>query len=148
ISYGEAKFSKDGKSIFVTTDKDSEFHRLAIVDLRTRRHEYLTSEIPWDIEMFDLSNDGERIAFVANENGQSAVWDFYTKIKGVPHKNSLPPGVIGALRWRKNGRELGFAMNNARSAGDCYSLDVNTGRLERWTTSETAVKTDSFKEAE
>src|SRR5207244_12616467 len=29
VSYGEARFSKDGKGIYVTTDKDSEFHRLA-----------------------------------------------------------------------------------------------------------------------
>ena len=148
VSYGEARFSKDGKSIFVTTDKDSEFHRLAVVDLHTKQHFYLTSEIPWDIEMFDLSDDGGRIAFVANENGQSALWDFYTKIKGVPHKNSLLRGVIGALRWRKNGHELGFSLNNARGPGDCYSLDVNTGKLEKWTNSETAVKTDAFPEAE
>jgi dipeptidyl aminopeptidase/acylaminoacyl peptidase len=60
----------------------------------------------------------------------------------------LPVGVIGALRWHKNGRELGFSLNNARSPGDCYSLDVTTGKVERWTMSETAVKTDTFPEAE
>src|SRR5882762_3324770 len=28
VSYGEGRFSKDGKGMYVTTDKDSEFHRL------------------------------------------------------------------------------------------------------------------------
>ncbi len=28
VSYGDGEFSKDGKGIYVTTDKDSEFHRL------------------------------------------------------------------------------------------------------------------------
>jgi dipeptidyl aminopeptidase/acylaminoacyl peptidase len=60
----------------------------------------------------------------------------------------LPAGVYGGLRWHRNGRELGFAVNNARSAGDCYSVDVASGKLERWTTSESAVKTDTFPEAE
>ena len=39
-------------------------------------------------------------------------------------------------------------MNNAHGPGDCYSLDATTGKIERWTTSETAVKTDAFPEAE
>src|SRR5260370_440577 len=60
----------------------------------------------------------------------------------------LPAGVVGSLRWHKNGHELGFSLNNARGPGDVYSLDVLTGKVERWTTSETAVKTDAFPEAE
>src|SRR6202171_1339254 len=60
----------------------------------------------------------------------------------------LPTGVVGSLLCYKNGKELGVSLNNARGPGDVYSLDVATGKLERWTTSETAVKTDVFPEAE
>jgi dipeptidyl aminopeptidase/acylaminoacyl peptidase len=148
VFYGEGRFSKLKKSIYVITDRGSEFRRLALVDLSTKEHFYLTSEIPWDIEMFDLSHDAGRIAFIANENGRSALWDFYTTSKGILHKNNLPSGVIGSLRWHKNGHELGFSLTNARGPGDCYSLDVATGKIERWTTSETAVKADAFPEAE
>jgi dipeptidyl aminopeptidase/acylaminoacyl peptidase len=56
--------------------------------------------------------------------------------------------VFGALHWHRNGKELGFSINNARSPGDCYSVDIAAGKVERWTTSETAVKTDTFSEAE
>src|ERR1700704_215368 len=35
VSYGEGQFGKDGEGIYVTTDKGSEFHRLAYVDLAT-----------------------------------------------------------------------------------------------------------------
>ena len=38
------EFSKDGKGIYVTTDKDSEFHRLAYVSLQTKEHSYLDFE--------------------------------------------------------------------------------------------------------
>ena len=38
IAYGSGRFSKDGKGIYVTTDKDSEFHRLTYVDLNTKQH--------------------------------------------------------------------------------------------------------------
>ena len=33
---------------------------------------------------------------------------------------------------------LGFSLTNAQGPGDCYSVDVATGKVERWTTSESA----------
>ena len=47
-----------------TTDKDSEFQRLAHLDLATGKHTVLTAHIPWDVDDFELSPDGKRIAFV------------------------------------------------------------------------------------
>src|ERR1700733_13366836 len=148
IFYGDAQFSKDGKGVYVTTDKDSEFQRLSYFDLATKQSKYLTSKIPWDVQQFDLTQDGKRIAFVIDEEGVSVLHVMDTATEKEVPLPQLPVGVIGALRWHKNGRELGFSLNNARSPGDCYSLDVTTGRVERWTMSETAVKTDTFPEAE
>jgi len=148
IFYGDAQFSKDGKGVYVTTDKDSEFQRLSYFDLATKQPKFLTSKIPWDVQQFDLTQDGGRIAFVTDEEGVSVLHVMDTATEKEVPLPKLPVSVIGALRWHKNGRELGFSLNNARSPGDCYSLDVTTGKVERWTTSETAVKTDAFPEAE
>lgn len=147
VSYGEGRFSKDGKGIYVTTDKDSEFHRLAYVSLRTKEHFYETSEIPWDVETFDLSHDGKRIAFVTNENGESVLRDFVTSSKA-RRVTKLPPGVIGSVRWSRDGEELGFTLTNAQDPGDVYSLNATSGKVERWTDSETAVPTKDFPVAE
>ena len=147
VSYGDGRFSWDGKGIYTTTDKDSEFHRLTHIDLTTRQTSFETTDIPWDVETFDLTRDGKRIALVTNENGLSVL-----RIMNLDHKPvvvpKIPSGVIGAIRWHRNGQELGFSLGNARGPGDCYSLDMATGKLERWTTSETAVKSDAFPEAE
>ena len=148
ISYEGGHFSKDGKGIYVTTDKDSEFHRLAYVNLSTKEHKFLTTDIPWDVEGFDLSRDGKRIAFVTNEAGLSVLRELDTAGNASVRKLEIPIGVIGAIRWHANGRDLGFSLNNARGPGDAYSIDMTTGKTERWTASETAVKTESFPEAE
>jgi hypothetical protein len=50
ISYSGGRFGKDGKGIYTTTDKDSEFHRLAYIDLASKEHTYLTTAIPWDVD--------------------------------------------------------------------------------------------------
>jgi dipeptidyl aminopeptidase/acylaminoacyl peptidase len=148
IFYGDAQFSKDGKGVYVTTDKESEFQRLAYLDLATKQPKYLTSKIAWDVEAFDLTRDGKRIAFATDEEGVSVLHVMDTATDKETSLPKLPAGVIGALRWHKNNHDLGFSLNNARSPGDCYSLDVTTGKVEQWTNSETAVKTDAFPEAE
>ncbi len=148
VSYGEGRFSKDGSGIYVTTDKDSEFHRLAYLDLATKQPNYLSTSIHWDVETFELSHDGRLLAFVSNEEGVSVLHVRETTTGKELPLPKLPMGVMGALRWHRNGHDLGFSFSNARGPGDCYSLDVETGKSERWTMSETAVKTEAFPQAE
>jgi dipeptidyl aminopeptidase/acylaminoacyl peptidase len=148
VSYDQARFSKDGKGIYVTTDKESEFHRLAYVPLDSKAHSYLTSTVPWDVDAFELSQDGKHIAIVTNEGGLSALYDFLIPTKTLVRVRDVPAGVIGTVRWHKNSRDVAFTVENAQSPEDVYSLDIATGRIERWTDSETAVPTSSFRSAE
>lgn len=73
IAYGEAKFGKDGKGFYTTTDRESEFQRLAYFDLASLQPKYLTSDIKWDVDEFDVSPDGRTIAFVTNEDGAGVI---------------------------------------------------------------------------
>src|SRR5260370_33186197 len=106
------------------------------------------AEANWDVERFDVSLNGKFIAYVKNEDGLSRIHVRRTANNTEVPLPKLPVGVVGSLRWHKNGHELGFSLNNARGSGDVYSLDVATGKVERWTVSESAVKTDEFPEAE
>jgi dipeptidyl aminopeptidase/acylaminoacyl peptidase len=148
VAYENARFSKDGKGVYLTTDKDSEFQRLAYLDLASRQMRVLTPGISWDVEQFDLSRDGKRIAFVTNEDGIGVLHLLDTasgRELPAPH---VPLGSVGGAFWHRNSHDLAFSLANAKSPGDAYSLDVNSGRVERWTMSETAVHTDSFPDAE
>jgi dipeptidyl aminopeptidase/acylaminoacyl peptidase len=149
ISYSGGRFRNDGQGIYTTTDKDSEFHRLAYVDLGKHEHRYLTSQIHWDVEEFDLSDDGQRIAFVSNEDGFGVlhIYDVAgNEDRSIPN---LPRGVVDGVRWRRHSHELGFNVVSARSPSDVFSLDTDTGKTERWTFSETGgVNTGQFAEPE
>jgi dipeptidyl aminopeptidase/acylaminoacyl peptidase len=148
IFYGETRFSKDGKGIYTITDRDSEFRRLAYLDLATKQLKYFTGNIPWDVESFDLSHDGAHLGFVTDEDGVSRLHVIDTRSGKELAVPKLPVGVISNLRWRRDALELGFSMTTARAADDCYSLDAGNGELTRWTNSESAVKTAGFQEAE
>ncbi len=137
ISYSRGRFSKDGKGIYTTTDKGSEFHRLAYIDLGSKEHTYLTSAIPWDVDEFDLSDDGRKIAFVSNEDGFGVLHIYDIAKKAERPVSNLPKGVVDGVRWRRDSQELAFNLDSASSPSDVYSLDTTTNKLERWTFSET-----------
>jgi dipeptidyl aminopeptidase/acylaminoacyl peptidase len=148
VSYGGAQWSVDGKGLWVTTDRDSEFRRLAYIDLATGKHRYLTSNVRWDVDLFDVSPDGRTIAVVTNEDGISRVRLIDAASGGV-RPVLLPVGVIGSLDWHESGRDIGLSLSSARSPSDVYSVEAATGKVERWTESETGgLNATTFAEPE
>ena len=151
VSYSAALFSKDGKGIFVTTDRESEFQRLAYIDLASGKHTYLLPDAKFDVDDWDLSHDGKQIAYTLNENGVSTLH----MIEVVPGKGTvtdgakkepafnppLPAVVISALRWHRDPKQslLAFNVAGARSPSDVYTWSTAGGKnvTTRWTASET-----------
>jgi dipeptidyl aminopeptidase/acylaminoacyl peptidase len=136
VAYGGAVFSKDGKGFYTTTDRDSEFHRLTYFDLATMQPVYLTSEIKWDVEEFEMSENGKTIAFVTNEDGIGKLYLVDTATRKHHAVAGLPTGQVGSLVFHKNNRDLGMVITTAKSPSDVYSLDTTTGKIDRWTFSE------------
>lgn len=136
VYYSPVGFSADGKGVYVTTDKDNEFQRLAYVELASKQVRYLTA-YPWDVEDASLSYNRKLLAFTLNENGMSTLHVIDVASGKELHLPKLPVGLIGGLKWHENNRDLGFGMTSARSPNDAYSIDITTGKLDRWTTSET-----------
>ncbi|MBD1823376.1 S9 family peptidase [Cyanobacteria bacterium FACHB-DQ100] len=149
VSYQGGVFSKDGKGLYVVTDRDSEFQRLAYIDLATFKHTYLTSQIPWDVEEFDLSEDGKSLAYVSNEDGISVLHLIDTATNQEKPLPKLPIGQVSGISWHRNSQDLGFTLVSARSTADAYSLNVVTNQIDRWTESETGgLNTTNFSEPE
>ncbi len=149
VNRGGAVFSRDGKGIYITSDRGSEFQRLAYVDLATKEHTILTGGIDWDVEDFDLSPDGATMAFTTNENGVGVLRLMDLKTRKELPVPALPKGIVSGLSWHENGTDLAFNMSSAKSATDVFSLDVGSGMVDRWTASETGgLNTQNFSEPE
>jgi dipeptidyl aminopeptidase/acylaminoacyl peptidase len=137
VAYGGARFSADGRSLYVTTDQDSEFQRLARLDLTSRRLTVLTPGIEHDVVAFEPSPDGRTIAFTVNQDGRFALYLLDTATGRYRPVKGVPLGIVGGLHWQRTGRLLGFTLSTIRSPGDVYVLDPARQTLTRWTESET-----------
>ncbi|HET9210469.1 MAG TPA: prolyl oligopeptidase family serine peptidase [Thermoanaerobaculia bacterium] len=137
VSYQGGRWSKDGRSVYTSSDQDSEFLRLVRLDPATGAAAVLSGNIPWDVEQFDLSDDGRLVAFFTDEDGVSRL-HLLDAATGAPLPSpELPAGVAGNLLFRRGSHEVGFDLSSARSPSDVYSYDPDTRRVERWTASET-----------
>ncbi len=135
VSYSDAKFSADDNDIYFTSDEGSEFQQLVRMHLADGSKQTITRS-SWDVDSFALDDARTRVAYVTNENGASIL--HVTDLTGKPVvRPVLPYSVIGNLRWHPNGHLLGFSMNSAKSPTDVFALDVDSGKVERWTDSET-----------
>src|SRR5204863_231049 len=140
VAYRDAKFSRDGKGIYLSTDQGSEFQRLAYLDLATKGYRFLTTAIPWDVDEFDLSPDDRWIACVTNEDGVGTLHVLNAATGTERRIPRLPAGLISDVRWRKRGAELGFTRTSARAPADAYSLELTSGTVTRCTSRSTATQ--------
>jgi dipeptidyl aminopeptidase/acylaminoacyl peptidase len=131
-----AKFAPDGRGIYMVSDEDGEFAQLRYLDPVSHEVRRLTTNIPWDIEEFDVSADGRYVAYVANEDGRSrlTITDTVQKLEQTPV--GLPEGRVENIRFDRTGRRLGFSAESSQSPRDAYAYDLNHSSLERWTRSE------------
>jgi len=132
-----AKFSRDGRSFFVASDRGAEFAQLVRIDVASSERQALTKDVPWDVEEFALSPDGKTIALLTNEDGAGVLRLIDTASSRELPRPKLPLGAASGLDWHENGKDLGFTLDAARSSRDAFSLDVTMGTVTRWTESET-----------
>ncbi len=149
VGISGAKFAPDGRGVYVVSDEDNEFQQLRYVDPVTHDVRKITQNIPWDVERFDVSADGQYLAYVVNEDGRSrlTVLDTLQKLELSPA--GLPEGRILSARFDRAGKRLAITAESSQSPADVYVFDVTRSALERWTHSETGpVDPSTFVAAE
>ena len=135
IAYGGAEFGPDG-TLWATSDEGSDFQRLGTVDPATGRFTPVSREPRWDVDAFDISDDGNFVAYVTNEAGIGRLKLLDRRSGQVRTVEGLPPGIIGGLEIAPWGT-IGLTLSSARSPADAFSVDPATLAVTRWTRSET-----------
>jgi Tol biopolymer transport system component len=97
-SYGNVQFARNGKGLYLTTDRGSQFERVAFLDVTTKELTFLRPGQKWDAGELSLSEDGTRLAYVLNEDGFSRLVVTDTETKQDMRLPAAPRGVISALR--------------------------------------------------
>jgi dipeptidyl aminopeptidase/acylaminoacyl peptidase len=133
--YG-ARVTPDGGSIYLTTDADGDFMRLAHLDLSTLEITYLTPD-HWDVEALDLSRDGRYLLASRNVEGYSDLMLFSGKGERMPDPE-IPEGIVGGFEFSPGSRRLAFTLAGPTRNADVWVLDLPDGDAKQVTRSSTA----------
>jgi len=136
-NYASAKFSLDGQGAYLTSNAGSDFERLGYLNLASRKFTAWDAGRNWDVSGLELSRDGQKLAYVVNEDGAEKLHVVNTRTKQEMALPQIPQGTIGTIRWRPSSDEVGFSLTSAHTPGDTFSVRLSAGVLERWTFSET-----------
>ena len=134
--YEANRFSPDGRSVITVTDANSDVRRLVEIDIASGRRRQLSPDLRWDVIDYDMTDDGRLIGYEINEDGYSRVVIIDRSSGRELARPELPGGLLTALDFSPDGRQLALSLSTARSAGDVWTWDVAAGRLTRWTFSE------------
>jgi dipeptidyl aminopeptidase/acylaminoacyl peptidase len=140
-AYYPAGFDREGRGIFLTTDRGGEFTQLAYQPLPRGRLEILTADIPWNVEDLVMSKDRSRAAFTLNEGGISRLYLLDPATRQFRRVETVPEGIISGGGFSPDGRQFAFTLNSAAGPADVYSLALaedafGHAELTRWTFSE------------
>lgn len=151
VAYAAARFAANGKGLYVTSDRSSEFLRLYYYDLGKKTFTPLVDSVSGDIEEIVLSADGRTLAFSTNEEGYSGLYVMAAaKRRRRVRKVDVPKGIVSDLQFSRDRKRpflLGFTLSQPTSPADSYSYNTRTRKVVRWTTSEVGgLNSDFFVE--
>jgi dipeptidyl aminopeptidase/acylaminoacyl peptidase len=134
--FSAAKVTPDGESIYLATDLDGDFVRLARLDLSTLDLTYLTPD-DRDVESVELSRDGRYLVASRNVEGYSDVLLFNGRGRRMPDP-VLPEGIAVGFAFSPDSKRLAFTLTAPKRNPDVWVMDLPDGQPRRLTRSSTA----------
>ncbi|KPV44983.1 S9 family peptidase [Alicyclobacillus ferrooxydans] len=141
-SFTRAQFSQDGAYLYVLSDLDSEFTRVARISLDNLSLTWITDD-KWDAENLVLSSDGRYLAFSKNEDGTSKLYVLevleqdaahdvpeWSAVAGLP---ALPAGVVAEVRFARDKSRLALTLSTPSAGIDIWTLNLSDKALSRTT---------------
>ncbi|NJD88651.1 MAG: hypothetical protein FIB05_11625, partial [Betaproteobacteria bacterium] len=129
VHYADPQWAPDGRSLYVVSDRGSEYRRVAVIDAASGREKALATNLKFDVEDIAISAKAKRLAFVTNEAGAHVLRFLDLATRKETPRPALVQGVISDLRWRADGSEIAFTHASSRSPGDVFSYDLGAHRV-------------------
>ena len=139
-----ARMTPDGGTLYLATDRDGDFLRLALLNLSDLDITYLTPD-DRDVESVEVSRDGRWLVASRNVEGYSDFMLFSGRGRRAPGPR-LPKGIQGGFAFSPDSRRLAFTLIGPDLNPDVWTLDLPDGEPRRLTRSSTAgIPSNSFR---
>src|SRR5574341_1915795 len=140
VQFTGVQFARDGQSVYLNTDLDSNFLYIARLNLEILDFETVV-DADWDIEHMTLSPDGTRLAYTVNAGGVSQLQLMGLasgKVRAAPLPSDVP-GVAAEIDSRLTfspfSRHIAFSYSTPIRSADIHIWNLDSDQIHRITRS-------------
>ena len=138
-TFGGLRFSPDGRTIYLASNKDRDLVSFARVRIDERGRpgpiEVLASRDDAELSGGAMNEQGTTVALVWNVAGRSELSFFDAKTGTTTPGPKLPAEIAGGLDFSKDGQRLAMVLSGPSSPADVWVLDMRTGQFNQLTRS-------------
>jgi len=130
-------FAPDGRSVYLTSDKDRDLRAFAHVRLdangKPGASEVLVARDDAELVGFEVDDAGRQIALSWNVAGKSELAFFDPKTGRARPGPELPAEIAFNLTFSNDGRALAMVLSGSHAPADVWILDVRQGTFRQLT---------------
>lgn len=131
-----AIFAEQPNEIWLISDTENEFRRLAKMNINTKQTTYYDLKTPWGVDDFILSEDKKNLIFITNEAGINKMYLMNTQNKNYEEVKKVPIGLINGGSFTTDNNSFLFTLSTSKSSSDVYKFNLKTGDVQQWTKSD------------
>lgn len=132
VNYSPQTFSPDSKSLYYTTDEDSEFTYLKRYSIESGQSETIEKN-NWDIWYSYFSRNGKYRVVGINEDAQTVIKVYEMATNQPIPLPELPGGNITSINISKSEQLMAFYFNGSRSPNNLYVYNFSTSDYTKLT---------------
>ena len=148
VNYSPQTFSTDSKSLYYTTDEDSEFTYLKRYDIESGQNETV-EQANWDILYSYFSRNGKYRVVGINDDAQTVIKVYDMASNQLISLPEMTGGNITSINISKSEQLMAFYFNGSRSPNNLHVYDFSRGDYTKLTdTMNPEINPDDLVEAE
>lgn len=123
INYNPAAFSPDGKSLYLTTDADSDFRYLVRHDLATGERE-VVARPDWDVAFAGFSKHGKYLLIGTNEDARTVIQVLETDSMKPVELPRIEGASISSFGISDDENHVAMYVSSSKVPSDLYYLNL------------------------
>lgn len=130
VRYYDIRYTPDGKTLFCTTDYQTDFMHLASIDLATLAIDTVYAP-EWNVETVEIAPDGRHVLCSVNEDGDSKLIlrNLETGVSRVlPGYVTESKVITSIFHFSADSKRITGSFNTATRTSDVYIWDLESGQ--------------------
>ena len=138
-SFGNARFSADGRTVYLSSNKDGDL--LALARIRIDAHgqpgpiEVLAAREDAELSAATMNRKRTQLALLWNVGGRNELAFFDPRNGRMSTGPKLPAEIAFGLKFSADGRRLALTLTGASAPADVWELDLGTRQFRQLTQS-------------